>query len=281
MQYDLPINILSNTDLVVYVCGTERCESLHDFGPAIRDHYIIHYILNGKGIFQANNQTYKLEKNMGFLICPNELTYYQADKDEPWEYSWVGFKGLKADSYLTQAGLSKDAPVFIYNLDDFIENTFKDMISCQKFHDSREIKLVGYLNIFLGHLIEYNTQKKYSSVGIQRREEYLVKALQYIQLNYYLNVTIASLSKYLGLDRSYLYMIFMEFLNISPKEYLTKIRIEKAEEYLKSTSLLIGEVARSVGYEDQLLFSKVFKKYKGESPQIYKKDYLRMLKNNF
>ena len=41
---------------------------------------------------------------------------------------------------------------------------------------------------------------------------------------------------------------------------------------MKNKILSIGEIARSVGYEDQLLFSRVFKKFKGISPNNYRKD---------
>jgi AraC-like DNA-binding protein len=280
MQYDLPINITSNTDLVVYLCGTQKCESLHSYGPVLRDHYIFHYIINGKGIFKVHGITYKLEKNMGFLICPGELAYYQADKDEPWEYSWVGFKGLKADIYVKEAGFSKYNSAFTYDKDEFILNCFKDMIDCYKYNESREVRLVGYLYLFLGQLIEFSAPKKNITDGTKRREGYLIKAMQYIQMNYYRDINISILSKYLGLDRSYLYIIFKQYLKISPKEYLSKIRLEKAEELMKSTELLIGEIARSVGYDDQLLFSKIFKKNKGISPKKFIEEIKSQIKHN-
>ena len=44
------------TDLNLIFCGREACESLHSFGPVVRPHYILHYILEGKGIFQAGGE---------------------------------------------------------------------------------------------------------------------------------------------------------------------------------------------------------------------------------
>ena len=37
--------------LAVYNCGCEHCQPGYSWGPAIRDHYLFHYILNGKGVF--------------------------------------------------------------------------------------------------------------------------------------------------------------------------------------------------------------------------------------
>ena len=53
-------------DLVIYNWGHQICPSSHYYGPAVRDHYLIHYILNGKGIFQVGDKTYNLGKDRAF-----------------------------------------------------------------------------------------------------------------------------------------------------------------------------------------------------------------------
>ena len=57
-----------NRDLLLQFCGYSTTEPLHSFGPVVRPHYIIHFILNGKGIFQIREKTYHLETGQGFLI---------------------------------------------------------------------------------------------------------------------------------------------------------------------------------------------------------------------
>lgn len=52
--------------LTVYFCGKEECQPGHYFGPAVRPHYLIHVILEGKGIFQKSGVTYSLKKEMPF-----------------------------------------------------------------------------------------------------------------------------------------------------------------------------------------------------------------------
>ena len=91
-------------DLVVYHVGAEKCEPGH-FWSGVRDHFLIHYVLSGKGIFTFDGSTYQLSGGQGFLICPNILSFYQADLDEPWEYCWVGFHGRQAEKYLKALNL--------------------------------------------------------------------------------------------------------------------------------------------------------------------------------
>ncbi len=63
---------------------------------------------------------------------------------------------------------------------------------------------------------------------------------------------------------------FMEEVRQSPKTYLTHYKLEKSRELMKSTSLNIAQIARSVGYRDPLTFSKVFKKHYNMSPKHYR-----------
>ena len=101
-----------HVDLSLCFCGMEICESSYGFGPAIREQYLIHYVLDGKGTYSVGNKTYNIKKNQGFLIYPNELTYYEADKYDPWTYIWVGFNGIKAEQYLNYANLDNKNLIF-------------------------------------------------------------------------------------------------------------------------------------------------------------------------
>ena len=102
------------SDLFLCQCGIEECLPEHSFGPAVRNHYLIHFILKGKGCYIVENKKYNLTQNQGFLICPDTLTYYEADKTNPWTYIWIGFNGLKAKSYLENADLNRENLIFNY-----------------------------------------------------------------------------------------------------------------------------------------------------------------------
>ena len=64
---------------------------------------------------------------------------------------------------------------------------------------------------------------------------------------------------------------FKEIMGKSPMDYLITIRINKASELLIGTNNSIQTISSSVGYEDSLYFSKLFKKVKGISPLQYRK----------
>ena len=83
-------------DLGLFQFGWERCTPAHSFGPAARNHYLFHYILSGTGTLMADDskgvtQTYSIKSMQGFMIFPNQITTYVADKQLPWEYVWLEF----------------------------------------------------------------------------------------------------------------------------------------------------------------------------------------------
>lgn len=261
-----------HTDMSMYRCGFEDCKAGHFWGPAVRDHYIIHYILEGEGIFTAGGATYTLGKNDGFLICPDTVVYYQADFKKPWSYAWVGFHGFKAASYLKQAGLDSHNPIFRYERDGFLKDCLMRMTATKHLSKGKEIRLLGLLYEFLSQLVE--TAESALTVKNNTKEEYVKKALEYIAMNYSRSTGVAEIARSVGIDRSYLYSLFNEFLNASPQEYLIRFRMEKACDLMPAASLTIGDIARSVGYKDPLMFSKAFKKAKGLSPRDFRKTFV-------
>lgn len=260
---------LNNIDLNIYSCGIEECTPGHYFGPSVRDHYLIHYVLDGKGFFQVGDYTYNLEKGQGFLICPNTLTYYEADKSTPWKYTWVGFYGTKAEYYLKQANLTQESPIFTYTRDSLLETCLTEIVESSKLTKNKEIKLTGLLYIFLYNLIS-NSEMDTIKASLNLKEDYIKNALLYIERNYSRKIYIQDIADYININRAYLHKLFKEMLNISPQQYLINYRIEKACELLNNPLLTIGDVSRSVGYYDTFLFSKIFKKIKGLSPSSHR-----------
>ncbi|MCM1988672.1 AraC family transcriptional regulator [Oceanirhabdus seepicola] len=266
-QFILDINTKYDSNIYIYHCGWEKCKPKHSYGPAVRDHFLIHFVLDGQGKLYIEDKVYEIKMNQGFLISPDDITYYEADEKNPWNYLWVGFNGIKATQYLKEIGLDKNSPVIKPKDSDFIIDCLKKLNESSKTTRGREVRMLGYLYLFLSKLIE---ESKESTI-LPYKDEYINKAVEYIEMNYSRNITIKNIAEHLGLNRSYFSSLFKSTLNVSPQKFLIHYRISKACELLKyNTNLNIGDIARSVGYTDPLVFSKTFKSIKGCSPSSYR-----------
>ena len=91
-----------------------------------------------------------------------------------------------------------------------------------------------------------------------------------MQEKLHLDINIEQIAHELHLSSGHLRYLFKKYKGISPKAYLTEIRMNRAAELLKTTDYTVGEISKSVGYEDALCFSKAFKKIKKLSPYNYR-----------
>lgn len=101
---------------------------------------------------------------------------------------------------------------------------------------------------------------------------YVEEVLKYMESNYPQSISIQSLADSLGLNRSYLHRLFKSATGASPQEYLLDLRMEKACVLLRETDLAVSIISLSVGYEDTLYFSRLFRKKKGMSPSRYREE---------
>lgn len=86
------------------------------------------------------------------------------------------------------------------------------------------------------------------------------------------NITLKQLSKDLDINPAYLSREFSKYFNdLSFGEYLRKLRIEKAIEYLHSSNYSLTKIAYLTGFSDQSHFTRIFKKHTGQNPSVYKK----------
>lgn len=255
------------SDIKVLNIGEEICKPSHNFGPSVRPNFLIHYIVSGKGFFICENIKYFLEKGQAFIIFPEKLTYYEADDLEPWHYIWIGFSGILAKDLVYKCGFSKDN--YIYTQKNQISYTIS-LLEELIIDPYNSIKVLGYFNLFLSSLIANNMFE--TNVINNEANYYLTKRIaDYIVNNYWEDIKISQLAKDNNLDRSYFSRIFKKEIGRSPQQFLLDFRMERAKELLKRNDVSVGDCARSVGYKDPLVFSKIFKNYFSVSPMKYRK----------
>ncbi len=267
--YKLLFNTEESDDLYVYCCGLSQTEANHSFGPALKPHFMIHYILSGKGSFTIGGKKYPLTQGYGFLIVPDELAYYVADKKDPWTYVWIGFGGRRAEEIVSQLGLSLQQPLFKSDKSKEIYDIVKDMMEHNTFSVEHALRRNGLLSLFLSLIASGMSVTPRSDSGTNN--DYVTRAQAYVRSNYCNPIKVTDIANYVCINRSYLYTLFEKTLGISPQQYLTSYRIAKAVELLQLTELPIESISISCGYSDPLVFSKAFKQEKGMSPSGYRK----------
>ena len=233
------------TDLNLYQFGWERTSPAHSYGPHARNHYLFHYIIAGHGVLQANEQEYAIGPGHGFLVVPGQITTYRSDEQDPWEYTWLEFDGLRAHESLTLAGIGEHRPVYTARSAEAGAALQQEMLYIVDHSDASPIHLIAHGYLFLDQLVQ-------SSAGRQEgrehrlRDFYIKEALVYIDHNFQRDISIEELH----------------------------YRMARAAQLLKETRLPVGEIARQVSYDNPLHFSRAFKNVHGVSPREYRASHL-------
>mgnify|MGYP005817291281 FL=1 len=256
--------------LSVYNVGHQKCEPEYQWGPGVRDHYCIHHILSGKGYYTAGSHTFRLEEGDTFIIFPGEEVKYFADKDEPWEYAWAGFMGTDAASIIHSTEFTKENPYIRKGRipGDRIRDGLEHIYAVKGNTFEATVAMAGALYSMLAVFMHY-CEREVREKDVQMT--YVEKAETYIGTNYSYPITVEDVAAYVGISRSHLFRSFQAYLRKSPKEYLSEYRIKQACHLLKETNLSVSAIAYSVGFENNLYFSKAFKKQKQISPSEYRK----------
>ncbi len=261
-------------DMRLYQYGWEQCSPLHSFGPFIRNHFLFHYVISGRGYLDSTDRNgvthrYVLGADQGFLICPGQVNTYCAHKSDPWKYVWLEFDGLRVAECLNSAGLDISQPIYQSPNTAQARSMRDTMIYIAEHSDASTLHLIGHLCLFLDALIQSSATRR-TPRGGQLKDFYIQEAVTYMEHNYHRELTIEEVADVCKLNRSYFSKLFKENMGCPPQEFLIHLRLSKAAELMKGTRTPIGDISLSCGYPNQLHFSRAFKKRYGVSPREWR-----------
>ncbi|GGH39377.1 helix-turn-helix transcriptional regulator [Paenibacillus segetis] len=261
--HDLSSNLIVNSvgfyEYEAYFKMTHRKEGRKDFYLA--------YNYSGPMTVRRNGQDHILEPGSLFIYRPYEEQYYGHYAEQKFISYWVHFTGYGVDELLLNAKLAEDGPFFV-GINNDIAAIFEDMMNelrdKKASYELASASLLSYLLALISRLIEQGSDVRANS---NRAEIY--DTIKYIHDNYAQEIYVTKLAEiaYLSTDRYT--TLFKITTGTTPLQYINRFRLEKACELMKHTHLNIQQISNLVGFEDQLYFSRMFKKYYHVTPSEY------------
>lgn len=250
--------------LYVQNTGCQQCAPGCGWGPGVRDHFLLHYVVRGKGVYECRDRRYELKVGDVFLVYPGASIRYAADELDPWEYVWVGFRGLDAEKCMEQTDFTPEKPVMqggeeLHSLMEAVYNSYGTSAW-------EGLEMTARLYSLLAYLVRTSQRRGQEGGGAPDCAQ---MAAEYIVNHYEEPITVEGLAAYASVSHSSLYRRFVKRFQISPKRFLLEYRIEKACALLTDSGCSIQEISNSVGFEDPFYFSRAFKDVKGVSPRQY------------
>lgn len=151
--------------LTVTYSGHQKCEPSQRWGKGVREQFILHFIVSGKGTYITPEGSFSLSAGDVFLIRPLTEIEYFADNDDPWEYYWVNFGGSDADAILGKTDFSASSPV-MHGCGADVAAAMENILSCPAKELFENVELTGRLYILLSLLIKNPPRRSCVRTGI-------------------------------------------------------------------------------------------------------------------
>lgn len=250
--------------LFVQSAGCQQCSPEDGWGPGVRNHFLIHHVIRGKGYYVCGEKTYHLQAGDTFLSYPDTTIHYYADEEDPWEYIWVGFSGHGTIDHIKKTDFACD-PVYYGRDSEEIHRFLRAICDHSGTAAWESLAMTSQLYALISFLIR--TARNVSDEKLTKDCAQL--AAEYILDHYAQPITVEGLAEYVCVSHSSLYRRFVKRFQMPPKRFLLEYRIERACEMLVNSDYSIQEISNSVGFEDPFYFSRAFKEIKGMSPRQY------------
>ena len=237
--------------------------------PEGRNDYQLLYIASGKGHFYFKDGKQIVTKGNMILYRPGEpqvYYYYAIDKTEVY---WVHFTGSHVEGILEHYGLPKNENVFFTGTSPDYQWIYKQLIQELQLRRPNYEEL---LRILLRHILL--TINRYIIEGKQTGNDVLneiERAIHYFNENYNKPIKIEQYAAEHLMSTNWFINCFKKIAKVTPTQYILSLRLSAAKDLLEVTNKNITEIASAVGYDNPLYFSRLFKKYTGQSPSEYKK----------
>ncbi len=251
--------------LVVYNYGYQKCAPGYAWGPGVRDHYLIHYVVSGRGTLELEGRTFVLGPGDAFLIRPDVPARYAAAASDPWEYYWVGFAGVSAGSVPGPDWLCRRERRVRLAEGDRFRRSLLEIYKARGSGYPSAVRMAAIFRPPWACLMEATPPSGEKALALYARH-----GAEFIHQNYSRGPTIEEVARQVGVSRSYLYRAFRAEFACSPSDYLARCRIRRACQLLRHSTLSVGAVANSVGFEDHFYFSRTFRRITGVSPTAYR-----------
>lgn len=255
-------------ELSIFEVGYEDVHPRSPYQYEQLDYYLIHFIVQGEGLFFINDELHQLSPGDGFMIPPLTDNNYYPLVGNPWSYRWIGVRGTAADKVFEAAGLGTDT--FVYHHDDIqqFDHLFADVYTY--FSNDHPYGALGRFYEII-NLLETDKNQR-NRLEVNCYQQYVLDATAIMHQHYQeSDLHVNDIATTIQVERTYLYKLFRHYLGISPKEYLIQYRLNQATHLLRQTDLTIAQIAGQTGFSDYSQFSKIFSKYRHTSPSEFRK----------
>jgi AraC-like DNA-binding protein len=191
-----------------------------------------------------------------------------APRSTGWDEFWIGFKGEIMDRLVAGGVFSPQNPVFDVGLSEELLDHFQQ---CDRLCERQPIGFRQMLSARAAMILaQVQALAQQREIGDAQLEGCIRKARFTIAEHLDRPIDMAVLAREFHLSYSHFRRLFKRYTGLAPSQYHLQLRLNKAKELLRATSLSIKEICGQLGFHDPYYFSRLFKAKAGLSPRRWR-----------
>lgn len=228
-------------------------------------------LIKSPAIFKINGKIYSAAKNSFLIINRNTPCFYKSYKEsyiDDWFYFGMAEDDIK---FLSKLNIPFDIPIKLSSIEDLssiIHRIAFEHFSSDSFHSEIKNHLTQIFFYELSRVI--NSEKTTSPDLLSSKNDKITYLRTQLFQNPTLFANINEMANFMNLSRSGFQHLYNNVFGHSVIKDVVSGRIEKAQEYLRSTNLTISEIAVKCGYKTDYHFMRQFKNQTGRTPTEYR-----------
>lgn len=253
---------------ILYITNSTYGPDWHS-EPHIHPFTEFFYVQKGMGNFFVEGETFPVKEHDFIIVNPHIEHTESSHKKSPMEYIAIGLEGMSF--FIGNDSESRGYHVYNYESQQrelsFYLRLLLQEVDLKQFH--YETVCQSILEVLIIKMMRRTNYSFTITASIKAKKECMA-AKRYIDANYSSDINLDILAEDSHISKFYLVHSFTKLFDISPINYLTKIRIEQSKSLLESTNHSISQISNAVGFSSQAYFSNCFKKEEGMSPKEYR-----------
>jgi AraC-like DNA-binding protein len=226
--------------------------------------FVLQYVVDGFAYYPVEDRNYETRRGDLLFHRPHERHSIITVPESPYVCISIVFHFGRSSFPCDDLFMNK------HLLGNFIDHPIDTLLS-QLVHHYRKPGLLHQVQcqILLLRILSESAQWGETHAANSKTDEHAIPKLvmikNYMNEHFFREIQFKDLEQVSGLSKNYILALFRKHVGMSPLQYLTWVRINKARELAIQSSLSIGEIARRVGYSDVHTFGRMFKKKTGQS----------------
>lgn len=221
-------------------------------------YYLLEYVLEGEGVFQANGKTQKLTAGDLYFIDKGEPHDFRSDEKNPLKKIWISFDsdyfGELLKGYRITTGVYRAK----------VKNYFLSLYNVAAIEASPQDKFFTIAENL--HAVALQLARRVVEADKENADAIKNELLTSV----YTKKTLDEIAAALFMSKSNLIRTFKRRTGMTPYHFLMGEKIKIAQNLLSTTSMQVKNIAELLSFTDEHYFSFLFKQKTGLTPTEYR-----------